>query len=197
MDCKACNEELKDKENQRWIDTGDQRCFSCIDKTTPPINTNKSTGSLPDKYTNPQKEEVVAEEPSTPEPKKEETVTAEPKETYGFPEPGDRNPPPPVSPTIYNKETSPRFKLNVHDTATGKWQIDVTIEGPDYQVIRSNTDSDVGELIKEPLAAIAMSMINEMEVRLKAQGKVLADAPKELKEEKAVKAVKPKKAVKK
>ena len=170
MDCKACGKELDHKETIRSIDKLDDRCFSCIDKDTPV------------KETEPKKEE--------PEPKKEK-----PKD-LAFPEGADRNPPPLVTPTIWTKETPPRFKLSANDTATGKWQISVTIEGPDYQVVRSTSDSDVGAVVKEPLAAIAMSMIHEMEVRLKDQGKTLADDPKEPKVEK-VNAEKPKKVVKK
>ena len=200
MDCIACKIEMTPEAMIRHIDTGDQRCFRCIDKSKPPMDTNKSTGSLPDKYTKPTFADLdkittttnaEIKTPDIAEPKKE--VTDAPKETYAFPEPGDRNPTQQVAPTIYSKETPPRFKLSANDTATGKWQISVTIEGPDWQVTRSNTDSDVGSLIKEPLAAIAMSMINSMEERLKKQGKVLADDPKEPKPAKESKPPKEKK----
>ena len=191
MKCETCPEELTSNEMKRHIDRGDQRCFKCIDKSTPSINTDKSTGSLPSKYTQPKTEKPLDEiiQQNTP-PKPEE----ENKDTYAFPAPADQSPTPNLAPTIYDKKTPPRFKLSAEETATGKWQIKITIEGPDYLVTRSNTDSDVGDIIREPLAAIAMSMINSMETRLKAAGKTLADDPKEPKPEKEVKV---KKAVKK
>ena len=162
MKCKACGKELPSMQIRRALETKDERCYTCIG------NDNSGILKIKDPDAKPEKEELPVA--ATPE--------------YGFPEPGNQTPTPAVTTAVYHKTTPPRYKLSAHPTAGGLWQVDVTVEGPDYLIEKSNSDADIGNTVKEPLAAVAISMIHEMEKRLHEDGKPTVNDPKEPKPKK-------------
>ena len=70
--------------------------------------------------------------------------------------------------------TGRRYRVNTHQTAGGKWQIDCTVENIKDTITHEGPANDKGDTTTKSIAQEQLDLVNEVIKRYRANGKPMA-----------------------